>query len=161
MLLIPTPPFSTKFTHGSPSSASRHLGDLGNIVADSSGAAAVDLTDRHLGLHPASPHGVAGLAFVVHAGEDDLGLGGDGGSLATGNAGGRIACGGVQLVKDGEGLEVRRAHVDLPGEEAPRVILSQVGPGGHVQFRVEGDKQGEEEIRLTVAEDCESEVLIL
>ena len=35
---------------------------------------------------------ILGRAIVVHAGEDDLGLGGDEGSLATGNAGARVAC---------------------------------------------------------------------
>jgi len=29
---------------------------------------------------------------VIHAGKDDLGKGGDEGSLKTGNAGGRVAC---------------------------------------------------------------------
>ena len=42
---------------------------------------------------------VLGKAIVVHAGEDDLGLGGDDGSLATGNAGGRRACGVIRLVE--------------------------------------------------------------
>ena len=42
---------------------------------------------------------VLGKAIVVHAGEDDLGLGGDDGSLATGNAGGRMACGVIRLVE--------------------------------------------------------------
>ena len=40
---------------------------------------------------------VVGRAVVVHAGVDDLGLGGDDGSLATGNAGGRVACGVIGL----------------------------------------------------------------
>lgn len=31
-------------------------------------------------------------SLVIHAGEDDLGLGGDDGSIASGNAGARIAC---------------------------------------------------------------------
>ena len=35
---------------------------------------------------------IVGRAVVLHAGEDDLGRGGDEGSLKTGNAGSRIAC---------------------------------------------------------------------
>ena len=35
---------------------------------------------------------IAGRAIVVHAGRDDLGLGGNAGSLASGNAGSRVAC---------------------------------------------------------------------
>ena len=34
-----------------------------------------------------------GRAIVVHAEADDLGLGGNEGSLRTGNAGGRVGCG--------------------------------------------------------------------
>ena len=36
---------------------------------------------------------ILGRAFIVHAGEDDLGLGGDDESTKTGNAGARIAGG--------------------------------------------------------------------
>ena len=39
------------------------------------------------------PNTIAGRAIVVHAGEDDLGLGGNPGSVASGNAGSRVACG--------------------------------------------------------------------
>ena len=35
---------------------------------------------------------IRGKAIVVHAGEDDLGLGGDQGSISTGNAGSRLGC---------------------------------------------------------------------
>jgi len=35
---------------------------------------------------------IIGRAMVVHGGEDDLGDGGDAGSLANGNAGPRVAC---------------------------------------------------------------------
>ena len=45
------------------------------------------------------PDSVVGRAAVLHAGRDDLGRGGDEGSAATGNAGGRIACCTLQLEK--------------------------------------------------------------
>lgn len=39
---------------------------------------------------------VIGRGCMVHAGEDDLGLGGNAGSLKTGNAGSRVACGTIE-----------------------------------------------------------------
>ena len=38
-------------------------------------------------------HGIIGRTVVLHSAKDDLGLGGDEGSLKTGNSGSRIACG--------------------------------------------------------------------
>jgi len=82
-------------THGSPTDANRHAGDLGNIEADSNGVAKVNLTDRKIPL--TGPHSILGRAVVVHAGQDDLGKGGNEESLKTGNAGGRVACGIIAM----------------------------------------------------------------
>ncbi|XP_042885706.1 superoxide dismutase [Cu-Zn]-like, partial [Penaeus japonicus] len=79
------------FNHGAPTSDFRHVGDLGNIIADFNGTAIVDIMDTIISLYD-SERNITGRAVVVHALEDDLGLGGDEGSLATGNAGARVAC---------------------------------------------------------------------
>ncbi|XP_037075331.1 hemocytin-like [Pollicipes pollicipes] len=86
--------------HGSRTSATRHVGDLGNIVADSSGLALVDITIPAQKTSLFGKQSVIGLALVVHAGQDDLGRGGDSGSRATGNAGGRLACGIIKRAYD-------------------------------------------------------------
>ena len=78
-------------THGGPTSSIRHVGDLGNINTDSSGAAKGTIQDKYIKL--IGPESVIGRMIVVHAGEDDLGQGGNEESLKTGNAGGRAACG--------------------------------------------------------------------
>ncbi|KAG0718198.1 Superoxide dismutase [Cu-Zn] [Chionoecetes opilio] len=77
--------------HGNPKHLERHVGDLGNIVADPTGTALVNITDPLLTL--VGPRSIIGRAVVVHAGVDDLGLGGHSSSLTTGNAGGRVGCG--------------------------------------------------------------------
>uniref|UniRef100_E7CQT9 Superoxide dismutase [Cu-Zn] n=1 Tax=Penaeus vannamei TaxID=6689 RepID=E7CQT9_PENVA len=79
------------FDHGAPTSDFRHVGDLGNIDADLNGTAVVDIMDTTISLYDLERN-ITGRAVVVHALEDDLGLGGDEGSLATGNAGARVAC---------------------------------------------------------------------
>jgi Cu-Zn family superoxide dismutase len=38
---------------------------------------------------------IAGRAMVLHAGEDDLGQGGESDSLTTGHAGARLGCGEI------------------------------------------------------------------
>jgi hypothetical protein len=78
-------------THGGPTSVARHVGDLGNVQTDASGAAKGTIEDSYVKL--IGPESVIGRMIVVHAGEDDLGQGGNEESLKTGNAGGRAACG--------------------------------------------------------------------
>ncbi|KAG2227632.1 hypothetical protein INT45_004673 [Circinella minor] len=84
-------------THGAPEAEERHAGDLGNVVADKDGKATLKVTDNQVKL--IGPHSVIGRTIVVHAGEDDLGLGGHELSKATGNAGDRWACGVIGISK--------------------------------------------------------------
>jgi len=66
------------------------VGDLGNILAGEDGVAIIDVEDKQISLN--GLNSIIGRGVVIHAGKDDLGKGGDSGSLATGNAGGRVAC---------------------------------------------------------------------
>ncbi|KAH1066967.1 hypothetical protein J1N35_031954 [Gossypium stocksii] len=84
-----------RMTHGAPEDEVRHVGDLGNIVANADGVAEATIVDKQIPL--SGPSAVIGRAFVVHELEDDLGKGGHELSLTTGNAGGRLACGVVGL----------------------------------------------------------------
>lgn len=74
-----------------------HVGDLGNISADNSGAARIAIVAERIAL--TGEHSVVGRGIVVHSDRDDLGQGGDAESLKTGNAGDRLAC-GVILLKE-------------------------------------------------------------
>ena len=49
--------------HGGPSDESRHVGDLGNIVADAGGVAKVDIIDSHITL--SGPKTIIGRSVVV------------------------------------------------------------------------------------------------
>mmetsp|Transcript_11920 Transcript_11920/g.28262 ORF Transcript_11920/g.28262 Transcript_11920/m.28262 type:complete len:163 (-) Transcript_11920:1955-2443(-) len=84
-------------THGAPSddAALKMEGDLGNLTADASGVAAVKLEDARIKIF--GPHSVIGRSVVICAGADDEGRGGHENSIATGNAGPRIAFGVVGL----------------------------------------------------------------
>jgi Cu-Zn family superoxide dismutase len=77
--------------HGAPTDAKRHLGDLGNLIADSLGRAHYEWTDTLLVL--SGPNSIIGRAVIVHAGGDDLV------SQPTGNAGPRVACGVIGIAK--------------------------------------------------------------
>ncbi|XP_011267952.3 superoxide dismutase [Cu-Zn], chloroplastic [Camponotus floridanus] len=83
-------------THGAPEDTVRHVGDLGNIQANSQGEAAVNITDNIISL--SGPNNILGRSMVVHSDEDDLGKGNHTLSSTTGNSGSRWACGviGVQ-----------------------------------------------------------------
>ena len=60
------------------------------VDADEHGNAVVSQFDMLIDLW--GNQSVIGRSLVLHAGEDDLGRGGDAGSLASGNSGARIAC---------------------------------------------------------------------
>ncbi|QDT15684.1 superoxide dismutase family protein [Alienimonas californiensis] len=78
--------------HGKPTDEDRHTGDLGNITADESGVAKVDMTDTVISLN--GPNSILGRGFIVHADADDFGQ-------PTGNAGARVAIGVIGIAKDG------------------------------------------------------------
>lgn len=71
--------------HGSPDSPERHVGDLGNIVADSKGHAHYDRVDTLISFE--GENNILGKAVIVHSDADDYK------TQPTGNAGGREACG--------------------------------------------------------------------
>lgn len=75
--------------HGSPDEPTRHHGDLGNLVADSSGVAEYERIDRKLSL--TGEYSIAGRALIVHAGEDSY-L-----DQPSGDAGPVIACGIITM----------------------------------------------------------------
>ena len=77
--------------HGGPDMEIRHVGDLGNVEADGEGNATYEREDHLVTLF--GQYSVLGRSMVLHADEDDLGLGGHPLSKTTGNAGGRVACG--------------------------------------------------------------------
>jgi Cu-Zn family superoxide dismutase len=78
----------THSKHGGPDSPIRHVGDLGNIVADENGHAHYERTDSMIKLE--GPHSIVGRSVVVHSHADDLI------SQPTGEAGGRVACGRIE-----------------------------------------------------------------
>lgn len=87
--------FHPQKKHGGPDDSERHVGDLGNIVADDSGFADIRIEDRVISL--TGPHGILDRSVVVHSHADDLGKGGYPDSLTTGHAGDRVACGTIKI----------------------------------------------------------------
>jgi Cu-Zn family superoxide dismutase len=81
----------TGTTHGGPMSMHHHAGDLGNIVADSSGTGRVD--QFFPGLSLVGPTSILGRSVVVHAKVDDLS------TQPSGASGTRIGCGVIGLSK--------------------------------------------------------------
>jgi superoxide dismutase, Cu-Zn family len=78
--------------HAGPDSAKRHIGDLGNITANSNGHATLELKDSHLTFH--GSHSIIGRGLVVHVKADDLKT-----QQPPGNAGGRLAVGVIGVAK--------------------------------------------------------------
>jgi Cu-Zn family superoxide dismutase len=74
--------------HGKPEDDKRHVGDLGNITADDSGKAMIDITDSVISLN--GPHSIVGRAIIVHAKEDVF-------TQPVGDAGGRVGAGVIGI----------------------------------------------------------------
>lgn len=81
--------------HGGPAfDDNHHAGDLGNIRTDAQGVAQVDMTLPQKQLTLADePQNVIGRGLIVHVRADDLH------SQPTGDAGGRLACGVIEVLR--------------------------------------------------------------
>lgn len=77
--------------HGSPNSADRYVGDLGNINVDSNGHGHYERLDSIIALD--GPNNIIGRAIVVHANEDDLS------TQPNGNVGAVNACGVIKAAQ--------------------------------------------------------------
>jgi superoxide dismutase, Cu-Zn family len=81
----------THKAHGGPDATEHHMGDLGNLEADSSGKAHLTWKDKDMTM--SGPNSIVGHAVIVHTNADDLK------SQPVGNAGGRLACGVIGVAK--------------------------------------------------------------
>jgi Cu-Zn family superoxide dismutase len=81
----------TRAQHGGPNDPVRHAGDFGNITADASGNARIELVSRSISFD--GPNSIIGRGVIVHAKPDDL----KSQTPTPGNAGARVACGNIQL----------------------------------------------------------------
>lgn len=81
----------TNMPHGAPDDAKRHVGDFGNVEADTTGKAHWERLDKVVSL--SGPDSVIGRAVIVHQGKDDLK------SQPSGDAGARGACGVIEATK--------------------------------------------------------------
>lgn len=86
----------THQTHGPKDSPSSHIGDLGNLQADATGAAKFDVTSTRISLR--GKFSVLERSLVVHLRTDDLGTGYNRESHQSGNSGARIACGTIKFI---------------------------------------------------------------
>jgi Cu-Zn family superoxide dismutase len=78
--------------HAGPDAMQRHVGDLGNVTADSTGMIHKEFVDSQLTFEGANS--ILGKGLILHANPDDLN------SQPTGNAGGRISCGVIEAAKE-------------------------------------------------------------
>ena len=81
-------PDSTQHGRSDAAPGARHVGDFGNVTADASGVATVDLLDTVIAFD--GTNSIVGKAVIVHANPDDY-------SQPSGNAGARLACGVVEM----------------------------------------------------------------
>ena len=84
--------------HGGPGLKDRHVGDLGNLKTDKYGHVNIRMTDNMIKLKGKA--NIIGRGLIIHADEDDLGLGTNVASKLNGNSGKRIACAIIGISKD-------------------------------------------------------------
>lgn len=75
--------------HGDVAAAKHHLGDMGNIVADTNGQANIDIELTGVVLTLIGTNSLLNRSVIVHAAPDDF-------SQPAGNAGARIGCGVIE-----------------------------------------------------------------
>ncbi len=75
--------------HGSPDGKDHHLGDLGNILADTNGVADVKIEVHGVSLALIGLNSIIDRSIVIHAKEDDF-------SDPAGNSGARLGCGVIE-----------------------------------------------------------------
>lgn len=81
-------------SHALPTSATRHAGDFGNLQADATGKARMEITVSNISI-AGLRNPVLGRGVIVHAKPDD-------GGQPTGNAGARIGQGVIGLAKSAQ-----------------------------------------------------------
>ncbi len=81
----------TDMPHGCQNAEKRHVGDLGNIIADKNGEARLEVTDNIISLE--GPKSIIGRSIIVHAQGDDCK------TQPTGDSGARVACGVIGIAK--------------------------------------------------------------
>ncbi|MGV8943129.1 superoxide dismutase family protein [Thermomonas sp.] len=79
--------------HGRAEQGAHHAGDTDNLVANAKGVAKVDTHIMGVSLGGGAGNDIAGRAFVVHAAPDDYT------SQPAGNAGARLACGVIRVIR--------------------------------------------------------------
>ena len=77
-------------SHGGPSSAQHHAGDLGNILVRNDGTGHLEISSPLLSMSSGTG-AIVNRAIVIHAVQDDFT------TQPTGNSGGRVGCGVIQL----------------------------------------------------------------
>ena len=79
--------------HGRAMQGAHHAGDSDNIVADAKGVAKINTHISGVSLGGGAGNDIAGRAFVAHAAADDYI------SQPAGNAGARVACGVIKVIR--------------------------------------------------------------
>ena len=79
--------------HGRAAQGMHHMGDSDNLVADAKGVARVDAHFEGVTLGGGAANDIAGRGVIVHGAADDYA------TQPTGNAGARLACGVITVVR--------------------------------------------------------------